>query len=162
MNQIILHYAELTKHYTKEKGKLRKNVTWEDSEAIVNKTKLSKLYVMCCLMKLHYLVIWPSGIKTAMRHISAYNIYLLPMRSTCTCIFTCRSSVIVCNYDINSISNVLRQVAIKTLFEVIMLIIRLCFNCARKVPTHAEDDDFLQKWVLHESEWLKATDRIPL
>ena len=58
----------------------------------------------------------------------------------------------------------MRQVAIKTLFEVIMIIIRFCFHCTRKFSTHSEDDDFLDKWALHESEWLheKATDCIPL
>jgi len=51
----------------------------------------------------------------------------------------------------------------KTLFAIIMMIIRFRFHCTRKFPTHSEDDDLLDKKALHESEWLheKATDCIP-
>ena len=45
------------------------------------------------------------------------------------------------------------QVDVKTIFEVIVILFSL-LQC-----THSEDDDFLNKWVLRESEWLheKAT-----
>ena len=42
----------------------------------------------------------------------------------------------------------MNQVNVKTTFEVIIILFSL-LQC-----THSEDDDFLDKWVLHESEWL--------
>ena len=66
--------------------------------------------------------------------------------------------------DCTPTESAVRQVFIKTLFEVIMIIIRSCFHSTRKCPTHSEDNDLLDKRALHESEWLheKATDCIPL